>query len=466
MPPCGKNRMLESKQSPTRFSPFLSFADQGMVLAHSVGSQQVVIQVLWRYHRPVNLDMLMRFRDHLAHGVLARLVEPATLPFGRYRWCTFSPKFSPLEMDSSPISTDAMQAWIDQQVTLPLDPVSGPAWSLSAQLLDDQSTVVSLVVSHCIADGVTIVRAVTAAVQGERRALSFPLRATYHSTRAITAELLRAARDFPATLSALISLSKKFSAAQPARRQLKTSTSVDDRNVSFPSCFIRVPLADWDAKEKSFGVNRLTLLTAVTAEFAKLLGRTSNGNIHLLIPVNRRKRLSDTDANSVSIATLNVTVDTQRERLSELRRHLKSTLLKARREPDLLTSLLPLIPFVPKRAFSAATHLAMDALATLPVTCSYLGELPGDVLKIDGEVADLIACRGVDRQARVCDMEARQGVATLLAGAIPGFLLLNFVAYQPGVVTQSQHLRALTEKLLTNYGISFEFFDARNERFE
>jgi diacylglycerol O-acyltransferase len=462
MPSSGKYKMLESKQSPTRSPPFLSFADQGMVLAHSVGGQQAVIQVIWRYHRPVNLDMLMKFRDHLAHGLLARLVEPARLPFGRYRWCAFSPKFSPLEMDSLPISTDAMQVWIDQQVSLPLDPVSGPAWSMSAQLLNDQSTVVSLVVSHCIADGVTIVRAVMAAVRGERRALSFPSRATNHSTRAITAELLRAAKDFPATLRALIALSKKLSTAQPARRQLKTLTSVDDHNVSFPSCFIRVPLADWNAKEKSFGANRLTLLTAVTAEFAALLGRTSNGNIHLLIPVNRRKRLSDMDANSVSIATLKVTVNTQRERLSELRRHLKSTLLKARREPDLLTSLLPLVPFIPKRAFSAAGHLAMDALATLPVTCSYMGELSGEVLKIDGEAADLIAFRGVDRQAKVCDMEARQGGATLLAGAIPGFLLLNFVAYQPGVVTQSQHLRALVEKLLTNYEIPFEFFDARN----
>jgi diacylglycerol O-acyltransferase len=452
--------MLERKPAPTSFSPFLSFADQGMVLAHTVGGQQAVIQLLWRYHRPLNLEMLTRFREHLAHGLLARLVQPAMLPFGRYRWCDFSPELAPLKMDSSPISTDALQTWIDQQVTLPLDPVNGPAWSLSAQLLNDQSTVVSLVVSHCIADGVTTVRAVTAAVRGERVRLSLPFRTQYHSASAITSELLRAAKDLPATLSALVALLKKFRTAQPASRQSKTSTSVDDHKVSFPSCFIRVPLIDWDAKAKRLGTNRLTLLTAVTAEFADLLGRTCNGDVHLLIPVNRREGLSDSDANSISLATLKVTVGTLRERLSELHRQLKSTLLKARREPDLLASLLPLVPFVPKRAFSAASHLAIDTLTTLPVTCSYMGERPADILKIDGEAADFFAFRGVDRQARFCDLEARQGVATLLAGAIPGFLLLNFVAYQPGVVTQSQQLRALAEKLLTNYGISYEFFDA------
>lgn len=454
--------MLESKQSPASFSPFLSFADQGMVLAHSVGGQQAVIQLLWRYHRPVNLDMLVRFRDHLASGLLARLVEPAKLPFGRYRWCSSSPTFSAIEMDSAPISTEEMQAWIDQQVTRPLDPFSGPAWSMSAQLLNDQSTVVSLVVSHCIADGVLTVRAVTAAVRGERRTLSFPLRAAYHWTSAVTAELVRSAKDLPATLSALVSLSKRFCTAQPTSKQLQTSNPVNDTNVSFPSCFVRVPLAEWDAKEKFLGANRLTLLTSITAEFAELLGRTSDDNIHVLIPVNRREGLSDTDANSISIATLKLSVDTRKKRLSELRRHLKTILLKARREPDLLASLLPLIPFVPKRAFSAAGHLAFDGLATLPVTCSHMGELPEDILKIDGEVADLFAFRGVDRQARVCDLEARQGVATLLAGETSGFLLLNFVAYQPGVVTQTQHLRTLVETLLGNYGIYFEHFDATN----
>lgn len=453
--------MLERKPEPTSFSPFLSFADQGMVLAHTVGGQQAVIQLLWRYHRPLNLEILTRFREHLAHGLLTRLVQPSMLPFGRYRWCDFSPEFVPLKMDSSPISTDALQAWIDQQVTLPLDPVNGPAWSLSAQRLNDQSTVVSLVVSHCIADGVTTVRAVTAAVRGERMKLSFPLRTQYHWASAVTSELLRAAKDLPATLSALIALSKKFRTTQPASRQSKRAApSLDDHKVSFPSCFIRVPLVDWDAKAKRLGTNRLTLLTAVTAEFADLLGRTCNGDAHLLIPVNRREGLSDSDANSISLATLKVPVATPRERLSELHRQLKSTLLKARREPDLLASLLPLVPFVPKRAFSAAGHLAIDTLATLPVTCSYMGERPEDILKIDGEAADLFAFRGVDRQARFSDLEARQGVATLLAGAIPGFLLLNFVAYQPGVVTQSQHLRAMAEKLLANYGISFEFFDA------
>lgn len=51
-------------------------------------------------------------------------------------------------------------------------------------------------------------------------------------------------------------------------------------------------------------------------------------------------------------------------------------------------------------------------------------------------------------------------MATLFAGVIPGFVALSFVAYQPGVVTEPRHLRALVERLLADYELVGEFFDA------
>ena len=67
---------------------FLSFADQALYLAHVSLGQHAVIQLLWRYLRPVDIDALTGFRDNLAHGHLARLIRPALLPFGRHQWAS------------------------------------------------------------------------------------------------------------------------------------------------------------------------------------------------------------------------------------------------------------------------------------------------------------------------------------------------------------------------------------------
>jgi diacylglycerol O-acyltransferase / wax synthase len=446
--------------------PFVSFADQGIYLAHISLGQHAVIQVLWRYLRPVDLDALTRFRDNLAHGRLARLIRPAALPFGRHQWVSAPPPSAALAIAEAPLAPEAMQAWADAQVELPLDPARGPGWTLTIQNFTDGSTVVSLVVSHCIADGLTTAMAVSEAVRGERRPPVYPPWSVWSAHRAATtlgAELQRIVRDAPATLRALAQLARTAYTSRATYNTPAASpavTTADDRTVVFPSAFIHVPTSVWDARAQSLGANRLTLLTAVTAAFAVALGRVRDDDVTLLIPVNQREGLSRTGGNGVALATLKVRVDELRGRLHTLQRRLRATLLRTRQEPNRLAALLPLVPFVPRRAFSGASHLALDALADLPVTCSNLGYLPKDVLQIDGGAADRICARGIDRPVARRAIEAREGVATLFAGVIPGFLALSFVAYQPGVVTEPQHLRALVERLLADYELAGEFFDA------
>lgn len=443
---------------------FLSFADQALYLAHVSLGQHAVIQGLWRYLRPVDIDALTRFRDHLAHGHLARLIRPALLPFGRHQWASAPPTSAALAAAEPPLAPEAMQAWADAQVELPLDPVRGPAWNLTHQGFTDGSTVVSLVVSHCIADGLTIAMAVSDAVRGERRIPIYPGVSTAQRAAAtLGAELQRALRDAPATFRALGQLGRKAYTSLGTPNTAAASSvlpAADDRMVVFPSAFLRVPTSIWDARARSRGANRLALLAAMSAAFAEALGRVRDEEVTLLFPVNQRESLSHTGGNDVALATLKVRVDEPRGRLHGLQRRLRATLLRTRREPNRLAKLLPLVPFVPPRAFSAASHLALGALADLPITCSNLGDLPKDVLQIDGHAADGMCFRGIDRPVARRAIEARQGVATLFAGVIPGFIALSFVAYQPGVVTEPQHLRALVERLLADYELAGEFFDA------
>ena len=438
---------------------FVPFADQGMYLAHTAGGQQSVMQLLWRYRRPVDMEGLTRFRDNLAHGRLARLMRPALQPFGRHQWSAAPPPPQALQFVSNPIDAERMQTWIDAQVELPLDPAHGPAWNFTGQTFTDGSTVASLVVSHCIADGMASALAVKEAVHGEGWSVSFPPHTARRGASDVIRELRQSLRDAPATARAVVELIRSARAGgRPVRHAANVAS--EDRLVSFPSVFLRLPVADWDATARRLGTNRFTLLAAMTAAFAEALGRVSNNEMTLLVPVNQREGLSDTGGNRVLLATIKVPLGEPFGRLHALQRRLQATLLRTRREPDALSAMLPLVPFVPKRAFMAASRMALGALADMPITCSFVGEWPTDVLKIDGTEADRFCFRGVDRQVSLRSVEARQGVASLPACVIAGDLILNFIAYQPGVVTEVHQLGGLVAGLLARYGLAGESFDA------
>ena len=437
-----------------RATPFVPFADQAMYLAHVAGGQHSIMQFLWRYRRPVDMAGLMRFRDNLANGRLARLMRPARLPFGRHQWA--SPPAPPpaLPAAQAPIAVAVLHKWIDAQVELPLDPVSGPGWHLTLQPLEDGSTVISLVVSHCIADGMAVLLATKEAALGERRASAY-------APVGLAAELLQVAKDAPATLRALARMARSMGRRPAARRgpSAPATAAETDRTVVFPTVFMRIPTSEWDATAKRHEANRFTFLTAMTAAFGAALGRVQGAEVSLLIPVNQREGLAAEGGNCVTLATLKVPVTEPRGPLRPLQRRLQETLVRSRREPDPMVELLPLVPFVPKRAFRAAGSMALGALSELPVTCSHLGNWPVEALRIDGTIADLFCFRGVDRGVTVHDIEARQGVASLIAAVIPDFLILNFVAYQPGRVTETRQLQVLVEDQLASYGLAGEPFD-------
>jgi diacylglycerol O-acyltransferase len=448
--------MTASENAAPMPSRFVSFADQGMYLGHRAGAQQV-IQLMWRYRRPVDLAGLTRFRDNIAHGRMAHLIRPALLPFGRHQWAKAPAPSSAFEIPATPLPSTEIQAWADAQVELPLDPAHGPGWTFTAQPFSDGSTVISLVVSHCLADGMATALAVGEAARGER---IIPYISPAQTTAAtLAAELLRFVQDTPATLRALGQLMRTTRISRAILKTPVATKEMDERTASLPSVFVRVPTSIWDEKARSLGANRLTLVTAMAAAFAEALGRVRGNDVTLLIPVNQRDELTDTGGNRVSLATVKVSSNERHGRLHTFQRRLQVTLLRTRREPNPLATLLPLTPFVPQRAFSAASHMALDALADLPVTCSYVGEWPEDVLRVDGTPADGFCFRGTDRQASLRSIEARLGLASLPACIIPGYVILNFVAYQPGLVTEVAHLRPMVEKLLANYGLAGEFFD-------
>jgi hypothetical protein len=286
----------------------------------------------------------------------------------------------------------------------------------------------------------------------------------------LAGEVWRAAKDMPATAQALGHLVRKAYASRKDHKAFKTRTrsmaptppkmtaAAQDRLASYPSYMVHLPASVWDAKARTLGTNRLTLLTALTATLAQSLGRVREDHVTLLHPVNQRSSATDTGGNRVKLATLKVAMKDGHIDLKSLKRQLQSTLVQTRRDPEPMEKLLPLVPFIPGRAFSAAGNLALGT--GLPVTCSYLGDWSDEVIRIDGTRADGFGFRGVDRLVRVKSIEAREGVASVFASVIAGRFCLSFVAYQPGLVETHDHLRSLAHQILSQYDLQAQPFDA------
>ena len=79
-----------------------------------------------------------------------------------------------------------------------------------------------------------------------------------------------------------------------------------------------------------------------------------------------------------------------------------------------------------------------------------MGAAPDAVSRIDGTVADWFCWRGVDRHVSAENLARRGGVATLLSGVVGDQLLLSVIAYQPGLVTDSQRLEQIVAESLSD----------------
>ena len=456
-----------------RSCDLLAYEDQAMLMVHSYAGQEAVIQVLWFYQRPLHLDGLRRFHRNLGRGMLARRIVRSPLPFGRARWLSVPAPQAELEVTNPTMPAEQRHDWADLQVNLPLDPELGPGWRLSAQKFNDDSTMVSLVISHCIADGAATIMAICDAVNDTERDLSYPSSTSRNLLGRMLTDLVQIAVDLPDIFTALGSgartILKRPNGVIPPQSRRKTTSPLHlhgysahhaghDQPIQLPSVSLFTNAEHWDELARSRGSNRFTLIAAVASSVAKRMGRHLAGASQLSIPINLRRGYMDMGANRVTIAQLTVPGQSLGADLSTLRKAIKKGLIAARRSPDAMFSLLPLIPLIPRWAFGWILEQTFSSDNRHSVTCSYNGDLPEEVLAVDGAEADKLWYRGVDRQVTHLNLEHRHGVFTLLASSIKGLIIATFIAYQPGRANTKQELQELIQNELTELGIQATFF--------
>jgi hypothetical protein len=439
------------------------YPDQALFLALRGAGQEAVMQALWIYEHPIDLDGVKRFHRNLFGTLLARRIETSPLPFGRHRWVSQPVVDSNLQVSEQPRPRAELYTWADEQVELPLDPESGPAWRMGVQPLTDGSTVVSLVISHCVADGAGSIMACVQASVGATRDLGYPAAGSRTRWRRVRADLRQLRRDLPEIgrtirRAARVAAQRRRELARPA--EPASAGPVDERTVRMPSASVFIDADSWNVCADSLGGNSFSLVAGFAGKLAQRLNRVrvSDGAVTLMIPVSDREDLEDTGGNVVSIANVSFDPQLAPADLTGPRTAIREGLKHAREVPDEMVELLPLIPFLPKRGIARVADAAFGFSTDLPVSCSNFGTMPPEVTQVDGTPAEYLSFRGVDRHVTADNLARRRGAMTVTSGQIASKMSISVISYQPGLENSQAELHKAIADTLQDFGLAGEIF--------
>jgi len=438
----------------------LSLVDQLLFLGQRATGQELVMQVVWVYQHAVDFDGLKRFHHNFGYGLFGRRIERSPLPFGRHRWVSSLGPPSDIDIAECARARIELSDWLDERAQLPIDPETGPGWHLGVLPMTDGSTAVSLVLSHCLSDGIGALQSIVDAVKGSRRDLGYPPPRSRTRLRAVASDLRQTAQDVPEvarTLGAAVKLAfrrRHQIARSGASRPAVIGSEGADCNVVAPAITIYVDLDDWDACANSLGGTSHSLVAGIAAKLGERLGRrrADDGAVTLHVPISDRTP-DDTRANAASLATVIVDPTQVTTDLSEARVVIKQALKALREVPDETLQLLPLTPFIPRQAVKRGSDVVFG-FDDLPVSCSNLGEVDPVVARADGTDAEYVMLRGIDRHVTRQFLERRGGLLTVLAGRIGGKISITVVSYQPGGENTKPRLRELASHTLAEFGLT------------
>jgi hypothetical protein len=437
----------------------LELLDQATLLSMRATGRGQLMQMSWLYTHPVDFDGLKRFHHNLGYGLYGRRIERSPLPFGRHRWVSALGPASDIDFAPHPRPRAELSDWIDERVQLPIDPEKGPAWRLSVLPLCDGSTAISIVGSHCIADGSGALFTMACAANGVTEDFGYPPAGSRSWLRGVIADTRQTVRELPAIARAAVAVTKLVLASRRRKAELGQPSGAAalgpeyDRDFIVPAITIFVDIPEWDARADALAGNSYSLLAGLAAKFAERMGRReADGSVTLLAAVSQRT-FEDTRANAMSLAKASVDPEPVTTDLSAARAALKSAVAAVRESNDDMGLVLPLIPLIPKRVMKHAAG-ALFGFGNLPVACSNMGDLDASIGRPDGTQAEYVYLRGVDRQMTRREHEQANGELVVVSGRIAGKVSIGVIAYQPGGENSTSALRELAAKTLAEFELT------------
>ena len=419
-----------------------------------LGQAAGVGQCVWVYDRPVDIDGLRKFHQHLQQGRLSRRIERSPLPFGRHRWV--SPDDQPeLEIVATPRPREEFNDWLDEQANIPLDAEHGPGWHLAVLPFTDGGTGVSLVASHCLTDGVGLSEAVAAAACSDDNAIHWPAPASRGRWQALREDARQSVRDTPAIGRAVCDAARfvrrtgRGGGSDAASAVLPAET---DEPITLPAATFFVDADEWDARAQSLGGTSNTLLAAVAARLGSGLGRVAaDGSVTLTMPINERTA-GDTRANAITNVDITVDPVPTTTDLRRIRAATKHALIRSKEEPDPRWTLLPLVLLVPERLGKRWIGAATNSAAI--VGASNIGAVNPAVNRPDGTDADYFVMRSLGSGMTTAMMRQMGGLLSVLSGRVHGRVFISIVGYQPGWTNSDHDLQHHVSHVLSEFSLT------------
>lgn len=440
----------------------LTLWDEALVRANRATGRVQLIQVVWVYEHPVNMDEVRRFHRNFGYGMAGRRVERSPLPFGRYRWVSALGPAAPLHINTDPLPRDQVSDWADQWAQVPIDPETGPGWQMAVQSFTDGVTAISVVGSHCLGDGVGALMTVATAAAGANIDIGYPPPLSRRPVRAVAEDLRETIKSLPEMARAARKAAKVLRAGGAEAEksvQPKASRTVEnpDELVIVPRITAYVDLAEWDARAASLGGNGYSMLAAISAKLGERMGRRNpDGNISLLIAISDRTSETDIRANAMTLVNAKVDPTEMTKDLGGTRTILRDALKSAKDQPNEILELMPLTPLVPKRLVKKVADM-MIAADDMPVVCSNMGDLPPVLTSVDGTEAEYTSFYGVDQATPRAELEHGDGQLVVVSGRISGKIIIGIVAYQSGAENSKSRLRELTAETLAEFDLTGVF---------
>ncbi len=408
------------------------------------------IQCMWLYNRPVNIDGLRQFHDHLQRGRLSRSIERSPLPFGRHRWIS-SDGSSDIEIVASARPREEFDAWLNEQGNTPLDCEHGPGWHLAVMPFTNGGAGISLVVSHCLIDGVGLCEAVADAALGRDETISWPAAASRRRWQALREDARQTARDIPAIGRGIAAAAR---AARRNRGGAGTATLLParpagaDEPITVPSATVSVDADEWKARADSLGGTGNALFVGLAARLAQRLGRaTADGSIVLRMPVNERAA-DDTRANALFVVPVTVDPAPATTDLGGIRAAVKQALIRGRETTAEEQALLPIVPLVPPRVIRRMGGVPAGVLS------SNLGVVDPAAGRPDGTDADYFAVKGQFPGMTKAMMHTFGGLQWTVSGTMHRHVFVSVTAYQPGRANSNDVLRQELSSALEEFSLT------------
>ncbi|MEB4212260.1 hypothetical protein [Mycobacterium sp. 94-17] len=416
--------------------------DQSMFDFGLASGVTVQLQSVWVYDRAIDIDGLRQFCERLQRGRLSRRIERSPLPFGRHRWVSPNGS-SELEIVPSARPRGEFDSWLNEQANISLDCERGPVWHLAVLPFTEGGAGVSLLIPHCVTDGLGLFEGLADAALGRDDPINWPAAGWRRRWQALGEDARQTMRDVPAfgrgvaTAVRMVRRSRSAAGAgtAPSHRTPPALAAAADEPITVPIATLFVDADEWEARAQALGGTSNSLLAGLAAHLAEQRGRvTADGSVALRLPVNERLA-GDTRGNAIGPVDITVDPAPLTTDLRPIRATIKQALIRHQQEPDEERAMASLAPLLPKRFIKTIRDNGTSVVST------HMGVINPAATCVDGTDADYFAMRMHYPGITEAVMHRFGGLQIVGSGRANGQVFVSAVACQPGAPNSNDGLR-------------------------